>query len=265
MIEIEKAKQELKTYVKEQNIQNPRALKKLEHIMRVAKISKEIATELKLTQEQIQLAELIGLLHDIGRFKQYQIVNQNLNLDVVKKFNHGEAGVEILKKDNNIRRYILKNEYDDVIYTAVYEHNRYELSEGLTKEKELFCKIIKDADKIDLMYEAIAVYWQKPEDIREIECGTLSERMLQDFYQHKLADNRNKVSRTDEILRFTSFVFDMNFLYSIQVVKRNNYINQIIDRFHYQLPETKEEMTKIKKMANEYIGEKIKDKNEEER
>ncbi len=265
MIEIEKAKQELKTYVKEQNIQNPRAPKKLEHIMRVAKISKEIATELKLTQEQIQLAELIGLLHDIGRFKQYQIVNQNLNLDVVKKFNHGEAGVEILKKDNNIRRYILKNEYDDVIYTAVYEHNRYELSEGLTKEKELFCKIIKDADKIDLMYEAIAVYWQKPEDIREIECGTLSERMLQDFYQHKLADNRNKVSRTDEILRFTSFVFDMNFLYSIQVVKRNNYINQIIDRFHYQLPETKEEMTKIKKMANEYIGEKIKDKNEEER
>lgn len=261
MIEIEKAKQELKRHVKEKNIHNPRAPKKLEHIMRVAKISKEIAMELNLAEEQIQLAELIGILHDIGRFEQYQIFDQNANLaiseDITKRFNHGEAGVKILKKDNYIRKYVQENKYDDVIYTAVYEHNRYELSKGLTKEKELFCKIIKDADKIDLMYEAVSIYWQTPEVVQEIESGVLSKKMLQDFYQHKLADNRNKVSRTDEILRFTSFVFDMNFLYSFKVLKQNNSINQMIDRFNYHLPETKEEMRKIKKMANEYIEEKI--------
>lgn len=257
MIDIEKARQELKTYVKEQNIQNPRAPKKLEHIMRVAKISKEIATNLKLTEEQVQLAELIGILHDIGRFKQYQVWEQNVNSDGIKNFNHGEAGIEILKKEDYIRKYILKNEYDDVIYTAVYEHNRYSLSTGLTREKELFCKIIKDADKIDLMYEAIAVYWQKLEDIQEIENGALSEKMLQDFYQYKLADDRNKVSRTDQILRFVSFIFDINFLYSFQIVKQKNYINEMIDRFDYQLPKTKEEMMKIKKIANEYLEEKV--------
>lgn len=264
MIDIEKAKQELKTYVKEQNIQNPRASKKVEHIMRVAKISKEIATKLKLTTEQVQLAELIGILHDIGRFKQYQVEEQNVNSDITKNFNHGETGVEILKKDDYIRKYILKNEYDDVIYTAVYEHNRYSLSTGLTKEKKLFCKIIKDADKIDLMYEAIAVYWQKREDIQEIENGSLSKKMLQDFYHYKLADYRNKVSRTDQILRFVSFIFDINFLYGFQVVKQNNYINQMIDRFDYQLPETKEEMMKIKKIANKYTDEKINQLKEDE-
>lgn len=259
MIEIEKAKRELIKHVEEQKINHPRVSRKLEHIMRVAKISKKLATELKLTEEQIQLAELIGILHDIGRFQQYQIFDQSTSsivLDTSKNFNHGEAGVEILKKNNYIRKYVKEDKYDEIIYRAVYEHNRYELTKGLTEEKELFCKIIKDADKMDLMYEAVNIYWQNPEDIQEIEAGKLSKKMLADFNQHKLADNRNRVSKTDQILRFTSFVFDINFLYSFKVLKEKDFISQMIDRFHYQLPETKEQMTKIKKIANEYIDKK---------
>ena len=145
MIDIEKAKQELIKYVKEQEINHPRSPRKLEHIMRVATISKNLAKDLQLTEEQIRLAELIGILHDIGRFRQYQIFDQNTNsivLDTTPKFNHGEEGVAILKKDNYIRKYIQENKYDDIIYTAVYEHNRYELTPTLTQEQELFCKII---------------------------------------------------------------------------------------------------------------------------
>ena len=261
MIEIESAKQELINYVKQQKIHNPRVIRKLDHIMRVVEISRKLAIDLKLTEEQVQLAELIGLLHDIGRFKQYQIFNENTNsimLDTSEKFNHGEVGVEVLKKDNYIRKYMQEDKYDEIIYTAVYEHNRYELSQGLTKQKELFCKIIKDADKMDLIYEGVDIYWKQKEEIQEIEAGELSKEMLKDFYQHKLANNRNRVSKTDQILRFTSFVFDMNFLYSFKVLKENNHINQMIDRFCYQLPETKVEMSKIKEIANQYIDKKIK-------
>lgn len=261
MIEIESAKQELINYVKQQKIHNPRVIRKLDHIMRVVEISRKLAIDLKLTEEQVQLAELIGLLHDIGRFKQYQIFNENTNsimLDTSEKFNHGEVGVEVLKKDNYIRKYMQEDKYDEIIYTAVYEHNRYELSQGLTKQKELFCKIIKDADKMDLIYEGVDIYWKQKEEIQEIEAGELSKEMLKDFYQHKLANNRNRVSKTDQILRFTSFVFDINFLYSFKVLKENNHINQMIDRFCYQLPETKVEMSKIKEIANQYIDKKIK-------
>ncbi len=256
MINIESAKQELIRHVKEIELENPRAPKKLEHIMRVVKISQELAVNLGLTEEQIQLAELIGLLHDIGRFEQYRVLDKNTScivLDTTEKFNHGEAGVEILKKDNYIRKYVTQDTYDDLILTAVYEHNRYSLTEGLSKEKELFCKIIKDADKLDLMYEAIEVYWQEAEDIQEIEEGSLSEKMLADFYGHKLADNRNRISRTDQILRFASFVFDMHFPYSFKVLEQNNYVSRMIDRFDYVRKETKEEMKKVKEVANEEI------------
>lgn len=259
MIDIEKAKQELINYVEAQKIDHLSGQNKLNHIMRVAKISKKLAMELKLTEEQIQIAEIIGLLHDIGRFKQYQILESKVGsiaLETTINFNHGEAGVEILKKDNYIRQYVQEDKYDDIIYTAIYEHNRYELSKELTEEKKLFCKIIKDADKIDLIYEGAFIYWQKSEDIREIEAGKLSPKMLEDFYQERLADIRNRVSRTDQILRFTSYIFDINFPYSFKVLKENNHISQMIDRFHYQLPETKEEMMKIKKIAEEFITKK---------
>ena len=137
MIDIENAKKELVKHVNELPIHNPRIQMKLGHIIRVAENCKKLAIHLKLTQEQIQLAELIGLLHDIGRFEQYKIIDKKQK----EKFNHGEAGVEILKKDNYIRKYIKEDTFDDIIYTAVQEHNKYQISEGLSQEKELFCKM----------------------------------------------------------------------------------------------------------------------------
>lgn len=247
MIDIPKAKQELKSYVQNQKIDQPQVTRKLDHIMRVSKISKDLAQKLNLKEEQVDLAELIGLLHDIGRFEQYK------KQETSQKFNHGEAGVKLLQNNQYIRAYLKENQYDEIVLTAIYEHNRYELDRGLSEEKELFCKIIKDADKIDLIYEGACVYWQNKEEIQKIENGKLSSQMLENFYQYKLADIRNKVSKTDEIIQFTSFVFDLNFSYSLQVIKENNNINKMLDRFSYQIPETKKEMIKVKEIVNKYI------------
>lgn len=251
MVEIEKAKKELVNHVHKLGINTPRVQMKLGHIMRVAENCKKLAIDLGLPEEQIQLAELIGLLHDIGRFEQYKIA------DNTKKFDHGEAGVEVLKKDNYIRKYIEENKFDEIIYTAVYEHNQYELTKGLSKEKELFSKIIKDADKIDILYESIHIYWQDEKRIKQVEEGRLSEKMLEDFYQHKLADNRNRVSETDQILRYASFIFDINFPCSFRMLKENDNVSKMIDRFRYQVPETQAEMMKVKEIAKEYIINKV--------
>lgn len=255
MIDIKKAREEIIRHVNKQKIASLKVSQKINHMIRVSEISNKLATNLQLSEEQVQLAELIGILHDIGRFEQYK---QKIKTE---QFNHGQVGVEILKKDNYIRKYIKEEQYDDILYTAIYEHNRYELTPGLTNEQELFCKIIKDADKIDLFYEAIAIYWQQPEQKKEIENGTISEKMLQDFYQQKLANIKNKISQTDHILKIASFIFDINFSYSFKLLKENNYINEMIDRFDYQLLDTKEKMTKIKEIANEFIEAKIKENN----
>ena len=248
MIDIKKAQTELIKHVEELHPNNPRAKIKLEHIMRVAKISKKIAIELKLTKEQIQLAELIGLLHDIGRFEQYKQLKTN------QEFNHGEVGVAILKKENYIRKYCTENIYDNIIYKAIYEHNRYQLTEGLTEEEKLFCKIIKDADKIDLLYEAVFIYWQEPERIKEVEQGKLSKKMLEDFHNYKLADVRNKKGETDQILRFASFVFDINFHESLEILKKEDYLNKILNNFDFKRQDTKEKIENIRNVLNLYLN-----------
>ncbi len=259
MIEIEKARNELIDHVRELELDNPRIDKKINHMIRVAQNAKKIAIALELPESNIQLAELIGLLHDIGRFEQYKIFNKNTEnkvLDDTQKFDHGKAGVEVLKKDGYIRRYIEESTYDDIIFTAIYEHNKYELTKGLTKEQALYSKIVKDSDKLDLFYEANYIYWQDAERIKQVEEGTLSSKMLEDFYNGRLADNRNRVSQTDQILRFASFIYDLHFQYSFQILQKNQQVSKMIERFNYQLPKTKEEMKKVKKIANEFIRRK---------
>lgn len=56
MIEIEKAKQVLKKYISNYDSSNDRIRVKIGHIQRVAQIAKEIAKDLKLSEEDIRLS-----------------------------------------------------------------------------------------------------------------------------------------------------------------------------------------------------------------
>ena len=260
MVDVELAKNEFENFINQLEINNLKVKRKVDHTYRVSEISKKIAAQLGLTEEQINLAELIGILHDIGRFEQYKIFNKNTEsktLDNNNIFDHGEAGVKLLKKDNYLRKYIEEDKYDNVIYTSIYEHNKYEITSNL-KEEMPFSKIIRDADKIDIIYEAVNIFWKEKKEILEIEKGKLSRKMKEDFYNYKLSNNLSRISETDQILRFTSFIFDMNFKCSLEMLKESDNLSKMIDRFHYQVAETSEEMKKIKQFANDYIREKTK-------
>ena len=61
MIDIEKAKKEFINHVKQIEVDNPRVQTKVSHTLRVAENCREIATRLKLSEEEIKLAQLIGI------------------------------------------------------------------------------------------------------------------------------------------------------------------------------------------------------------
>ncbi len=82
--------------------------------------------------------------------------------------------------------------------------------------------------------------------------------MLEDFYLKKLANNKNRISEADQILRFSSFIYDINFKCTFEMLKQSNNMSKMIDRFDYKIPKTKQEMMKIKEIVNKYIEEKIK-------
>ena len=72
MIDLKKAQQVFNHYVHKYNISDDKVALKISHTYRVMQRCQEIVESLKLEQEDIELAGLIGLLHDIGRFEQYE-------------------------------------------------------------------------------------------------------------------------------------------------------------------------------------------------
>ena len=149
-INLKNAKQEFIRYTEKYDLNNEHIKGKQEHSIRVMNISRQIAESLKLTPEEIEVATLIGLLHDIARFEQYKKYGTFKDLESI---DHGDFGAEILEKD--IRKYIENNKYDEIIIKAVKNHNKFKIEEGLTYEEELFAKIIRDADKLDLFYHSV--------------------------------------------------------------------------------------------------------------
>ena len=114
-VNIEAAKQTFKEYIKNYNPEDEKIKLKIAHIERVSQIAKKLAEDLKLSQEDIELAELIGLLHDIGRFEQVKRFHTFVDKDSV---NHGELGVKILFENSLIRHFIEDDKYDEIIKLA---------------------------------------------------------------------------------------------------------------------------------------------------
>ncbi len=53
-----------------------------------------------------------------------------------------------------------------------------------------------------------------------------------------------------------AFTFDLNFDVTYKLVKENNYINILIDRFDYKDKETRNRMENIRNIVNKFVEEK---------
>ena len=95
MIDIKKARQQFQDYVGAYDIRDERNALKIVHSYKVAEIAKELAVHQSCSQEDVELAELIGLLHDIGRFEQLKQYHTFLD---AKSIDHAALGVQILKE-----------------------------------------------------------------------------------------------------------------------------------------------------------------------
>ena len=254
-IDIQKAKEQFVQYTQEYDLSNLKIGSRQTHSFRVMELSKLIAEKLELTQEEIELATLIGLLHDIARFEQY--TQYKTFWDKIS-FDHGDFGVKILEKD--IRKYIETDKYDKLIKTAVKNHNKYKIEEGLSERELLFSKLIRDADKIDILYEAIQIFNMKENEIHMIENSEIPLDTFEEFKTNKLKD-RNKRTHEytpiDGVLETIMFIFDINFKSSFEVLKENDYVNKLVNRYDFKLEKTKEQMEEIRLIANNYIANKL--------
>lgn len=252
MIDLNKATKEFDQYVKKYDLTNKRIKGKHLHTYRVMNYCKEIAQSLNLNGEEIKLAQIIGLLHDIARFEQFTKYH---TFSDSKSIDHGEYGVQILKEDNLLRKFIEDDSYDEIILKSIKNHNKYKIEDGLTEIENLYSKIIRDADKLDIYYETIDFFFDK-DDIDKIENDIIEDHIMNQIMEQRQVKKGTSENKINNVLVTLAFAFDMNFEYSFKVLKEKDYTNKIIDKFDFKNEETKLKMEEIRKIINKYLKNK---------
>lgn len=259
MIDIEKAKIAFKDFLDEYEDKSDLGFElKIVHTYHVAENAKEIAEKLNLSKEDIKLAELIGLLHDIGRFEELKITKE---LNSVK-FDHAGHGSKMLFEKGMIRKFIEDNQYDNIIKRAIENHSKLEIEKDLDERTLLHSKIIRDADKIDNYRvkkdeKVEAIFPKRVNKKEDMEESKMSDKVYNTILDKKCVDIHDRVTPLDFWVCILAFTFDLNFDVSYKIVKENDYINVLVDRFKYRDEKTKNRMEKVRKIINRYINEKV--------
>lgn len=208
-----------KKYVDNFDFSNDMISRKFYHTFRVVDYAKAIAKNENLNAHDTEIAFLCALLHDIGRFEQatiYKTYNDKQSID------HGDLGYKILLKDNFISEFVTDEIDKKIVLVAVKNHNKYAIDSELKDRELFFAKLIRDADKLDIL------------DKQRLEINDninfIDEKAINFIKDHKLF-KRDGLIKNDatEIVHSLTFIFDLNFNESLNIIKEKKIIERKLD------------------------------------
>ncbi|TEB07779.1 HD domain protein [Pelotomaculum schinkii] len=208
---------------------------KEEHTLRVCRQIVQIGRSLQLTAEDLNLAEAVALLHDLGRFKQYA---QYRTFNDRRSENHALLGLRELDRVGALRG--LPGPEQSVIRTALEHHNACDLPGTLQGRELLFSRLIRDADKLDILEMTVQFLTSPSEALKPVlgpnlpDTGECSTVLVENLLQQKKCYYDDVKTLNDRKLLLLSWLYDLNFPYSLAEAARKGYINKIID----SLPDT---------------------------
>lgn len=257
MLKYEMIKETFDEYLKDYDANDDKVKLKIEHTYGVAQKSEYLAKNLMLGDEDINIAVLIGYLHDIGRFEQLKKYDE---FDVDGDFNHAEYGVKILFEDGLIRKFIDIDDYDEIIKKAILNHNKYKIDKQDMNEKELLhSEIIRDADKLDnfRVKEVEEMETLLSATMEVVENDTITEEVYTEMMDEQVIQNSMRKTYLDKWISYLAYIYDFNFAQSLKYIKDQDYIARLINRINYKDANTKIRMQNISKCLNEYIDKRI--------
>lgn len=144
-MDFEQAKQAFELYLNGYDRKDEKVYLKIVHTYGVVDCSEEIARRMGLGEEDIFLAKIIALLHDIGRFEQLKLYD-SFEPGI---FDHAQYGADILFREGRIREFLPETTWDETIETAIRYHSAFQLPKISDSRTLLHAELIRDADKLD--------------------------------------------------------------------------------------------------------------------
>ena len=207
------------------------------HSYRVCGHCIAIARSLDLPREKQYLAEAVGLFHDIGRFEQFE---KYRTFNDKQSENHGELGARVMRRENILSQ--LDAAEQTIILKGIQFHSIKDLPENENEETRFFLKILRDADKLDILNVLTDYYNSEDKDSNPAlvldlpDTPEISEAVIDDIMEKRCVNLKNVRTINDFKLLQTSWVFDVNFDYTLRYIKEHGFIEKIIN----VLPQTAE-------------------------
>lgn len=240
-------KKEFDRFTSEYDMNDPMIDLKYYHTYRVVDYCTKLAKSLNLDEHDTFLAETIGLLHDIARFPQardYKTFNDS------KSFDHGSKGAEILLENDYIYNYVDNEEDKNLVLKAIELHNKKYVEEELSEREELFCNIIRDADKLDIMDKQ----GMKLDD----NSTTFQEDAFNEIKNKKLVTYTYVNNDATNILKTLAYMFDINFKESFRIILDKKMVEKKFQLLEKNINEA--DVTIVENIINDFIKEKMEEK-----
>ena len=229
---------------------------KQEHTRRTCEEILYLAERLALDESQKRIAEVVALLHDIGRFPQfaeYRTFNDARSVD------HARLSVEILRGEGALDA--LRREERLWVETAIEHHSRRSLPAGLNGQAMLFAKLIRDADKLDIFRVVVELHQRRREDPDEFSFETdlpeepeVSPEVIETVMNEQLVEYRKLRTLNDMRLCQIGWVYDMNFAAALERLRERGHLDTL---FAY-LPQTAD-VTNIREKIRGYVEARLED------
>ena len=207
---------------------------KIVHTYHVADNARILAEKLNLSKEDCDLAQLIGLLHDVGRFEELAIMKQFNNT----RFDHACYGVKMLK-EGMLRDFINTDVYDEIICDAIAVHSLYELPEIKEERTLLHAKILRDADKLDnyrvkIEEEVENLFGCRANSREAMDNSIISDPVFEALASRRCVDVKDRMTPLDYYVTIIGFYFGIAFEETRSIIKEEKLIEKMVRRFEYR-------------------------------
>lgn len=202
-------------YQADADIQEHIALKE-DHTRRVALHCRSLARYLQLPPRTVHLAEWVGMLHDVGRFRQY---SEYRTFRDPESIDHALLAVTIIEEERLITG--LEPAEQEAVLFAVRQHNVKSLPPAPSALAETLALIIRDADKLDI-YPIMAEWLQPPLGV------PLSETIIADILAGRRSNYTAMRSRDDHKLIRLGWVYDITYAWTLRRIIDGGYLAEIV-------------------------------------
>jgi hypothetical protein len=242
-IDRQHVKEAFASYTRKYDPEDTKIALKIAHTYRVADNCEQIAKSIGLNEEGVEFAWLSGMLHDVGRFEQVKRYNTFIDADSV---DHAEFGADLLfGPDRLIEDYVESSDegseedygrgpdtsFNSMMETVIRQHNKYRIDPSVDGDMLVFCNILRDADKVDILRVNVETPMEEIYNVTEevLLTSGVSDKVMEQVREHHAVVRSIMETPAEHLIGHIALAFELVYPKSWELAREQGYIYRMFE------------------------------------